>query len=91
VLFLKKLGYNVDPHVMDLEMFRENLVPGSFLSGLALGYEIVYDRIGVEKLILEFLEKLAKTKYVLHNEYGSWELSRHAYILLKRKREHGKT
>ncbi len=72
-----------DVHVFDLEGFRENLVPGGFLSGLALGYEVLVDRGGVvEGMILEFLERLARERYVLHNKYGSWDLSHYARVTL---------
>ncbi len=74
-----------DVHVMDIELFRENLVPGTFLSGLALGYTILYDEINIEKQILDFLNKLSREKYILHNKYGSWDLSKHARIMLRLK------
>jgi predicted nucleotidyltransferase len=76
----------LDIHVFDMEGIRENLFPGSFLSGLALGYKILYDEGGVEEAILGFLEELSKTKYRLHNRYGSWDLGFHASIILKSKR-----
>ena len=50
----------VDIHVMDMDIFRENLQPGTFLSGLALGYRILYDRIGIEKEIHGYLKVLVK-------------------------------
>ncbi len=76
----------VDIHVMDMELFKENLQPGTFLSGLALGYEVLYDRIGIEEHIIGFLEKLAREeKYIIHNRYGSWDIPFHAQRLLKRK------
>ncbi len=77
---------DVDIHVIDKDSFIENLVPGTFLSGLALGYRILYDRIGVEKYILELLKRLSREKYVLHNKYGSWDLSFYAKRLLERKK-----
>ena len=79
-------GLVFDIHVMGLESFVENLVPGGFLSGLALGYEVLVDRGGVEDRILEFLERLARERYVLHNRYGSWDLGFYARITLRMKR-----
>jgi len=75
-----------DIHILDLDGLIENLQPGSFLSGLALGYEILYDMIGVEKYIIDFLERLSREKYVLHNRYGTWDLGFYARVLLRRKR-----
>jgi len=75
----------VDIHVMDIDLFKENLKPSTFLSGLALGYKILYDRIGIEKQILDFMEKLVKEKYIIHNKYGSWNISFYAERILKRK------
>ena len=34
-----------DVHVFNLKEFKENLQPGTMLSGLALGYEIIYGSI----------------------------------------------
>jgi len=76
-----------DVHIMDLETFKKNLVPGTFLSGLALGYETIYDRGGIEEMILDFLEKLSKDRYILHNKYGSWNLSQMAKITYRRKKK----
>ncbi len=76
---------NLDVQVMSLSLFKDNLAPGSFLSGLALGYEIILDRIGVEDLILSFLKRLSEEKYVLCNRYGKWRLDRLAGITLRKK------
>jgi len=84
----KKVGdFIFDIHILGVKEFEENLRPGSFLSGLALGYEVLYDRIGLEEKILAFLERLSRTKYVLHNRHGSWDLSHMARIMLKIKRK----
>ena len=80
-------GLVFDVHVMGVREFVENLVPGSFLSGLALGYEVLYDRAGLENRILEFLERLSRERYVLHNRYGSWDLGFHAALLLRIRRK----
>jgi len=74
-----------DIHVMDFDMFKENLVPGSFLHGLALGYEIIYGNGEINKLILNFLKDVSSEKYVIHGKYGSWNLAFHARLTYKRK------
>ncbi len=72
-------------HVFNLEEFERNLQPGSMLSGLALGYEVIYGEQIVEPLILNFLKQLSRGKYILHNRYGTWNLSYHARITYKLK------
>ncbi len=81
-------GTAIDVHVLSLRDFEDNLVPGSFLSGLALGYDILTDSCSVEDKILLFLEELSKERYVLHNRYGSWDLGFHATRLLKRRKNY---
>ncbi len=73
-------GSVLDVHVMDIEEFRSNLRPGTFLSGLALGYEVLKGEEVLEPLILNFLRELSKGRYVLHNRYGTWNLSHHARV-----------
>ncbi|MDK2371797.1 MAG: hypothetical protein QI197_00190 [Candidatus Korarchaeota archaeon] len=75
----------IDVHVMGLSDFRDNLSPGTFLSGLALGYRVLIDRINVDSLIASFLRELSREDYVLYNRYGRWNLSEMAKILLRRK------
>ncbi len=90
----KKLGYRpyLDIHVLTLEDFRKNLEVGTFLTGLALGYKILYDNTGyIEELIIEFLKRIADTGYTLINKYGEWRLHKHARILLKKLEQHKKT
>ncbi len=79
-----KLPY-LDVHVMSMHDFKDNLVPGTFLSGLALGYQVLLDRVNVEPLILSFLRKLSEDEYILYNRHGKWNLSKMAEILLRRK------
>ncbi len=76
-----------DVNVLDLKQLNENLETGSFLSGLALGYKIIYDKIGVEEKILDMLRKLSKSKYILVNKYGEWNLSRIAEIKLRTRQK----
>ena len=78
--------YNFDVHVFSMDEFKSNLLPGSFLSGLALGYEVIYDKVNLESEILLFLERLSKDKYLLHNRYGTWNLGFHAKITYRLKR-----
>lgn len=74
-----------DVHIFNLEEFERNLQPGTMLSGLALGYEVIYGDQVVEPLILNFLKQLSRGKYILHNRYGTWDLSFHARITYKLK------
>ncbi len=75
-----------DVHIFNLNEFKENLKPGTFLSGLALGYEIIYGDSTLNNIILSFLQKLSKEKYILHNKYGTWNLSFYAKITYKLKK-----
>ncbi|AEM39112.1 DNA polymerase beta domain protein region [Pyrolobus fumarii 1A] len=75
-----------DIHVMDLNSFMQNLTPGSFLAGLALGYEVLLDRTNIEDKILKFLQEMSKERHILHNKYGTWDLSRYARITLRIKK-----
>ncbi len=75
----------LDVHVMGLRDFRDNLSPGTFLSGLALGYRVLIDKIDVDSLIVPFLGELSEGDYVLYNRHGRWNLSKMAKILLRRK------
>ncbi|MCD6380900.1 MAG: hypothetical protein J7L50_01055 [Candidatus Odinarchaeota archaeon] len=87
-MFCKKYKVcNLDVHLFSLNDFIENLEVGTFLSGLALGYKIIFDRVGVEMYILNFLKKLSKEDYVLHNEYGSWDLGFYARLTLRNKKK----
>lgn len=82
-------GNVFDVHAFNVEDFKENLEPGTALSGLALGYKLLYGEEAIEQLIIGFLEKLSREKYILHNKYGSWNLSFHAKVLYKLKqRQH---
>ncbi len=75
-----------DIHVMSMSDFEKNLTPGSFLTGLALGYEVLLDRADIEDKILSFLQKVSEEKYILHNKYGTWNLGHHARITLRLKK-----
>ncbi len=75
----------LDVHVLSMRDFRENLTPGTFLSGLALGYHVVLDKVDIESLILSFLEELSEDTYIFYNRHGKWNLSRMAVILLRQR------
>ena len=75
--------YIFDIHIFSLEEFIKNLKPGTFLTGLALGYKIIYDRINVEKYLKEFFKEILKENIIFVNKYGTWNLSFHAKLKLK--------
>lgn len=75
-----------DLHVMSIHEFRENLKPGTFLSGFALGYRVLLDRGNIEKEVLSFLKLLNGSDYVIYNRYGRWNLGRHAGITYRRRK-----
>ncbi len=86
----KELRYKivVDIHVFTINDFKNNLKPGTFLSGIALGYEVLYDKSNglINKLIENMLELLSRDKYTLVNRYGKWQLNIHAQHMLRRIR-----
>ncbi len=75
-----------DVHIVHIQDLQDN-IKGGFLAGLALGYKILLDKCSIEDKILRGLEEIAKLdKLVLVNEYGRWNISHYARILLKKKR-----
>ncbi|MEM2069414.1 MAG: hypothetical protein QXY32_06770 [Nitrososphaerota archaeon] len=87
MLLNRSFNYEVvfDAHILDLEQFNENLKIGSFLSGLSLGYQVIYDKNNVEEKIVEMLKTLSKSRYIMVNKYGRWNLSKIAEIKLRIK------
>mgnify|MGYP000144322808 CR=1 FL=1 len=85
ILHKKFRDLEFDVHIFDYEAFLENLIPNSFLAGLALGYIVLLDKYGIEEKILEFLKRLSREKRVLINRYGEWNLSHYARITLNLK------
>ncbi|MEN2974602.1 MAG: hypothetical protein ABDH32_03370 [Candidatus Caldarchaeales archaeon] len=86
ILLNKLFNYEIvfDVHILDLKQFDENLRIGGFLSGLTLGYQIIYDNSNVvEEKILEMLKALSKSRYIIVNKYGRWDLSKIAEIKLR--------
>ncbi|MEM3346515.1 MAG: hypothetical protein QXR36_03710, partial [Desulfurococcaceae archaeon] len=55
----------VDVLVFDVESFMENLEPGAVASGLVAGYILLYDELGVESLVKNLAEKVARDDVVL--------------------------
>jgi predicted nucleotidyltransferase len=77
-----------DVHVLDTGGLDKNMEVGSFLSGLALGYKIIHDKLDIEEKILRMLEKLTEQRYIYFNRYGEWNISKIAKITLSiKKRE----
>jgi predicted nucleotidyltransferase len=60
-------GKPFDVVVLDVEMLKENMVVGSFLTGLVLGYRVVYDEIGFDDMVKNLIKDLASSAddYVL--------------------------
>jgi predicted nucleotidyltransferase len=60
-------GKPFDVVVLDVEMLKENMVVGSFLTGLVLGYRVVYDEIGFDDLVKNLIRDLTNSTddYVL--------------------------
>ncbi|MEM4536757.1 MAG: hypothetical protein QXP92_05910 [Nitrososphaerota archaeon] len=87
MLLNRSFNYEVvfDAHILDLEQFNENLKIGSFLSGLSLGYQVIYDKNNVEEKIVEMLKTLSRSRYIMVNKYGRWNLSKIAEIKLRIK------
>lgn len=77
----------LDVHVLDVRGLDKNMEVGGFLSGLALGYRVVYDRLDIEEKILKMLEKLKEHSYIYVNRHGEWNISKIAKITLDMKKK----
>jgi len=66
---------NIDIQVFDIESFEENLIVGTFLTGLVLGYKIIHDTIGVEKKIQEFIKEISKEDKYVFIKKRKWNLA----------------
>lgn len=79
---LKILNYKSIPDIIffTLEDFLDNLKPGIFLSGLALGYKILYDKILIDKYIKKFMEELSKEYYAIVKNGERYLLNKFAMI-----------
>ncbi|MEM0317357.1 MAG: hypothetical protein QXO97_05150 [Candidatus Nezhaarchaeales archaeon] len=68
----------IDVVVLDLEMLRENMKPGTMLSGLVCGYKVLYDEIGLPTLIEDLVKALALEDVVLIKRGRRLSISAHA-------------
>jgi len=84
----KMFGYRItfDVHILDTRGLDKNMEVGGFLSGLALGYKIIYDKLSINGKILGMLEKLSEQRYIYLNRYGEWDISKIAKITLSIKK-----
>lgn len=82
---LFKYNVPIDVHILGVEELDQNTRIGSFLSGLVLGYNVIYDECNVERKIEKMLEELAKLNYIYVNRYGEWNLSKLAKITMNIK------
>lgn len=64
----------IDIVVLDLDSLRENLAVGTFLSGLVIGYRVIYDSIGIDKMLGELFKELAGDNYI-YTKKRRWNLS----------------
>jgi len=76
------LAIPVDIIVFDLDSLKENLRPGTVLSGLVLGFRVLYDAVGFTRYFKELVKGLAQDDYVLYKK-RSLRLSRLAKVMLK--------
>ena len=81
---MRELRKQVDILVFDEESFKENLKPGTVLSGLILGHKILYDKIGVSRELVKLFNELAKENYV-YIKRRTWNLSKIAKVKTKYK------
>lgn len=54
-----------DVVVLDEDSLKENMEPGGVASGLLAGYLVLYDELGLEKLVAEAAEKVASEGFTL--------------------------
>ena len=83
---IKELQMPFEVVVLDFNNFIENLKEGTFISGLVLGYKILYDEISIEKYIKELCKKLIENldyEFIKHGK--RYRLSIFAKILLNGK------
>ena len=65
-----------DIHILTLDSFLENLKPPSFISGIFLGYEVIYDKINIKNIVECMRERLRRLgiKYTFIDKYGVWTI-----------------
>lgn len=64
-----------DVIIFDEDSFKENLEPGAIASGLAAGYRILYDELGLEDLVARLFEKLAQSEIFVQKNRRKINLS----------------
>jgi hypothetical protein len=73
---LHREGIPADVVVLDPGSLRENAAPGTFLSGLVMGYKILLDEgLGLDGLLKELTEELARSGYEYWKGGRRWRLS----------------
>ena len=86
IQLIKELKLPFEINVLDLDNFFENLKPGTFISGLVLGYKIIYDKIGIEYYIKKLCQELAnEIEYEFIKHGKRYRLGIFAKVLLNRK------
>ncbi len=65
--------FSFDVHVLSLKIFEKKVEPPRFLSGIFLGYEILYGKINIKKIIEEKRRKL-KCEYTYVDKFGTWKI-----------------
>jgi len=63
--------YVFDVHILDLETFKKCLEPPNFLSGIFLGYIVLYDKINIKEIIES---KRRDYGYIFVDRYGIWHI-----------------
>lgn len=67
--------------VLDEEMLKENAKPGGLISGLILGYKLLYDELGIPIIVEKTLREVSEEKeYVIIKENRRTNLSSLAKI-----------
>lgn len=74
-------GTTFDLHLFTVTGFSENLVPGSFVLGIFLGYDLLFDRLNVKEIIERARERLKGKDIVYKGKYGRWNISKVSQIL----------
>ena len=75
----------VDVIVFDIDMLKENAEPGGIVSGLVIGYKILYDDIGMQKIVEGVVDKISREEsYIIIKNNRRIDLSAIAKHLKKR-------
>lgn len=74
----------VDVVLLDEDSLKENMEPGGVALGLLAGYLVLYDELGLEKLVSEAAEKVASKGFILQK--GSKRINFGALAKARRSR-----